>query len=140
VRWVSRKALLGWVLTVGALAVAAPAALSAVAGRYAGKTTQGQPVTFKLSGGAVHRLTIKINDRCPDGHTLIVTEHYPAMPVTHRKFGGSFVPKNGHPGENSRLTGTIGKHRVFGRLVDVGFSKRERAFCHGQTGWSAKHA
>jgi hypothetical protein len=126
-------------LVASALAAAAPAALSAVAGRYAGKTTQGQPVTFKLSGGAVHRLTIKVNDLCPDGHTLVVTEHYPAMPVKNGKFGGLFVPRGGHPGENSRLTGTVGKHRVFGRLVDVGFSNREGALCHGQTGWSAKH-
>jgi hypothetical protein len=127
-------------LVAGALAVAAPAALSAVAGRYAGKTAQGKSIAFKLSGGAVRKLTIVIDDLCPDGHTLIVTEHYPAMPVRNGKFGGLFVPKGGHAGEHSRLTGTVGKHRVFGKLVDVGYSHREGALCHGSTTWSAKHA
>jgi hypothetical protein len=131
--------MLGSVLAIGALAVVAPAALSAVAGHYAGKTAQGKSVTFRLGGGAVHNLTIVIDDLCPDGHTLIVTEHYPAMPVRKGHFGGLFHPSGGQPGENSRLTGTVGKHRVFGKLVDVGFSHREGALCHGHTGWSAKH-
>jgi hypothetical protein len=131
--------MLGLVLAIGALAAVAPVALSAVAGRYAGKTAQGRQVKFRLSGGAVHGFTIKINDLCPDGHILIVTEHYPAMAVKNGHFGGPFVPTGGHAGEHSRLSGTVGKHRIFGKLVDVGFSHREGALCHGSTGWSAKH-
>ncbi len=133
------KAVLGWVLAVGVLAVAAPAALSAVAGGYSGKTAQGENVTFRFSGGAVRKFTIVIRDKCPDGHILRITEHYPLMKVRRGRFGGTFVPTGGHRGEQQKLSGRVFRRRITGSLADTSYSHREGALCHGRTGYSARH-
>jgi hypothetical protein len=131
--------MLGSALAVAALAVAAPAALSAAAGRYTGKTNQGQAVTFRLGGGALNQFTIVVEDTCPDGHILRVTEHYPRLAIKKGRFGGSFVPAGGHAGEHSKLGGRVFKRQIIGNLTDTSFSRREGALCHGSTHFSARH-
>jgi hypothetical protein len=135
---VRTKAAVGLVLVVGLLGAGAPAALSAVAGGYRGKTSQGTNVTFKLARGAVRNLKIVIRDKCPDGHILRVSAHYPPMTVEHGRFGGSFVPVGGHAGERAKLTGKVGRRAITGTLNDTSYSNREGALCHGRTGFRAR--
>lgn len=122
-------------IAVGGAAVAS----AAVPGPYKGKTSQKQPVTFRLSSGQVKDFKAIINDRCPDGHTLKVTGHYPPMPVKRGKFGGQFVPIGGHPGEQATLRGAVGGRKVTGRVNDTSFSNREGVLCHGSATFAATH-
>jgi hypothetical protein len=131
----------GWCTAVAAvlLLTGAAVAVAAATGAYKGKTSQNQVVTFKLSSRAVSNFTVVINDRCPDGHTLQATGHYPSMPISRGKFGGRFVPVGGHRGEKATLSGTVGRSKVTGSIQDTSYSKRERRLCHGSTTFSAKH-
>jgi hypothetical protein len=115
------------------------AALAARAGGYAGKTSQRQPVGFRISNGAVRGFDITVHDKCPDGHTLSVQATYPTMKISHGKFGGAFSPIGGHSGEHASLHGKLGRRAVTGSLSDTSFSKREGALCHGSTTFTAHH-
>ena len=127
------------VCSILSLAVAA-GALGARTGGYKGTTSQRQHVSFRLSGGAVQSFTIVVLDKCPDGHTLILTSNYPRMPITGGSFGGDFAPRRGHPGEHATLSGKVGRKQVTGRLQDTSYSSREHRLCHGSARFSAKHA
>ena len=127
------------VLIVLSLCAAGPA-VAARAGGYAGKTSQNQNVSFKLSRGAVHNFKIVVHDRCPDGHTLIVHATYPAMRVRNAKFGGRFTPVGAHAGEHATLSGKFGRRGVTGSVNDTSFSLREKRLCHGTAGYSAHHS
>jgi hypothetical protein len=127
------------VLSLAISVCAAGVALAASGGSYSGKTSQRQSVRFGISGGAVHHFKIIVNDKCPDGHTLQVQGNYPTMKVSNRKFGGSFRPIGGHPGEHASLHGKLGRRAVTGSLSDTSFSKREGALCHGSATFTAHH-
>jgi hypothetical protein len=119
--------------------VAAGVAVGAAAGSYSGKTSQNESVSFRLGSGSVSNFKIAIKDKCPDGHTLRVTGHYPSMTVRGGKFGGKFVPVGGHSGEKATLSGKVGGTKVTGTLTDTSFSSREGRLCHGSAKFSAKH-
>lgn len=130
----------GSVAGVAVLAVSGAAVASAaVAGSYSGRTTQKQRVSFSLSAKSrsVRSFKIVVLDKCPDGHTLVVTGNYPTMAVKNGKFGGSFVPSGGHPGEGATLSGKLGRRTVTGSVRDTSFSPREGALCHGSAGFTA---
>jgi hypothetical protein len=131
-----RWALCG-VLAVALLIGAAMAAASS--GRYRGRTSQQQVVSFTLSPTQVTGFHLTILERCPDGHTLRVHSKYPPMSVRNRKFGGAFVPRHAAPGERAQLRGRVRATRVTGTLKDTSRSKNERALCHGSLTFSARH-
>jgi hypothetical protein len=139
-RSVSRKAACSLVVSVALSLTVVAAALAARAGGYAGKTSQHQPVSFRISNGAVRGFNITVHDKCPDGHTLGVHATYPTMKITNGKFGGAFSPVGGHPGEHASLHGKLGRSAVTGTLSDTSFSRRERVLCHGSTTFTAHHA
>lgn len=113
------------VCSIVSLAVVA-VALAARPGRYKGETSQRQPVSLKLAGGSIQGFEIVVLDKCPDGHTLSVTEPYPPMPIVGGGFGGNFAPPSGHPGQHAKLSGKLGRELVTGSLQDTSYSKRER--------------
>ncbi|HEY2160703.1 MAG TPA: hypothetical protein VGH24_05305 [Solirubrobacteraceae bacterium] len=126
------------VCSVVSLAVAA-VALAARPGRYKGETSQRQPVSLKIAGGSIQGFEIVVLDKCPDGHTLSVTEPYPRMPIVKGRFGGDFAPPAGHPGQSAKLSGKLGRKLVTGSLQDTSYSPRERRLCHGSAKFTAKH-
>jgi len=147
----SRGVLIGGVSALS-LMVSAAVAGGVVGGGYKGHTAQkclaGQrgctrghePVTFRISGGAVRNFKFSVKDRCPDGHTLLVTASgYPPMHITNGKFGGTFRPAHGATGEGSVIKGTISGRRVTGSVKDTSLSHRENRLCHGRTTFTAKH-
>jgi hypothetical protein len=136
----SKGAGRGVIASIVVSLVVAGAAVAAGAGAYTGKTSQHQPVSFGISRGTVRNFRIKVNDKCPDGHTLVLTGRYPPMPIRNRKFGGSFVPSRGRPGERSVLSATLGRRAVTGSISDRSISPREGRLCHGSAQFSAKHA
>ena len=133
-RWGTCGAMSG-VLALGAAAMA----VAAPQGAYRGTTSQKQKVSFRFRAGAIRNMTLVIQDRCPDGHILAVTEHYPAMGVSRGRFGGSFVPIGGHPGERAVVSGLVARKTISGRITDTSFSHREGALCHGRAGFTARH-
>ncbi len=127
------------VIVLVSLTSLAGAALAAT-GRYSGKTSQRQTVSFRISSGAVHNFRLVVLDKCPDGHVLGVTATYPTMRIASRKFGGTFAPVRGHAGERAVLSGTVGRRSVTGKVHDTSYSPRERALCHGSATFTARHA
>lgn len=148
----SRAVLIGTITTVSLMVLAA-VAQSAVSGSYKGHTAQKclpktvepgcnghQPVSFRVSGGAVRSFKFKIRDRCPDGHTLLVTASgYPPMQITNGKFGGSFRPVGGAPGEGSVIHGKVVGRHASGSIKDTSLSHHEHRLCHGLTTFTASH-
>lgn len=132
----SRGILIG-ALAMTSLLLLAPVAESALSESYSGKTSQKQAVSFTISLGAVRHFRITVLDRCPDGHTLSVTGNYPPMRITKGKFGGSFVPTGGHPGEHAALSGKIAGREATGRINDTSYSSREGRLCHGSATFTA---
>lgn len=121
------------------LLLTSTSATGAAAGTaYAGKTSQRQPVSLRIFGGAVHNFKIVVLDKCPDGHTLKVTAGYPTMRIKNGKFGGRFVPIRGHSGEKATLRGRLAGTKVTGKLADTSFSSREGSLCHGTARFAAK--
>jgi hypothetical protein len=139
-RSVSSRMARAAVLSLAICVCAAGVALAASSGSYSGKTSQRKSVRFSISSHAIQSFKITVNDKCPDGHTLIVQGHYPKMKIRNRKFGGSFTPVGGHPGEHSSLHGKVGRRAVTGSLSDTSFSNREGALCHGSAKFTAHHA
>lgn len=114
------------------------AALAALNGDYRGKTSQNQPVSFKILSGHVRNFRIVVNEACPDGHILSATETFPTMKITGGRFGGSFIPVAAHPGEHASLHGTLEGRGVTGTIRDTGFSHREQKLCEGSATWRAQ--
>ena len=139
-RSASRRAAFSLVVLMALSMTVVGAALAARAGSYVGKTSQQQPVSFRISNGAVRGFDITVHDKCPDGHTLSVHATYPTMKITNGKFGGAFSPVGGHPGEHASLRGKLGRSAVTGSLSDTSFSRREGTLCHGSTTFTAHHA
>jgi hypothetical protein len=139
-RRVSRGTACTGIVLIALSLLAAGAALAARAGGYAGKTSQGQNVSFSLSRGSVDKFKIVVHDKCPDGHTLIVHASYPAMKVRSGQFGGMFTPVGGHRGEQAKLSGKFGRRGVTGSVRDTSFSPREKRLCHGNASFSAHHS
>jgi len=125
-------------ITAILLLTLASGTLAAAGVAYSGKTSQKQPVSFRIFASAVHRFKIIVLDKCPDGHTLRVTAGYPAMRVKNGRFGGRFVPIGGHSGEKATLHGTVSGKKASGGLSDTSFSSREGALCHGTARFTAK--
>ena len=118
------------------------AALSAQGRLYRGRTSQGEPIHFRISGAGVTRLRFTIEDRCPDGHTLFEDESgFGAgnLPIVGSRFGNDFAPKGARPGEHTRIAGVVSGATVTGSIASVRFSTRERRLCRGSATFSLRH-
>jgi hypothetical protein len=124
------------------LLLLAATAFSAPDGHYKGKTSQREPISLMLSSAGVTGLRFKIDERCPDGHTLIDDESgFGVLRATNGKFGGNFVPA-AHPrsGEHTTVSGTVGANRVSGSISSATRSNRRgRPLCRGSMTFSLRH-
>jgi hypothetical protein len=117
-----------------------PVSAASASTNYSGKTSQGQPVSFTVSHGAVANFKIIVNDRCPDGHTLSVTNTYFDMRITNGAYGGHFAPTPRVAGEQNTISGHIRGNTVSGTITDTSFSHREGRLCIGKATWSLSFA
>jgi hypothetical protein len=134
------------------------AAVAYAAGNnYSGKTSQGnkckspgqKPCTISFNLGkitvngqklnVIKNFRVRVADKCPDGHLLIVGSTYPDMLIKNGKFGGSFFPNNPFAGEKSTISGKIkNSGKVTGTIKDTSHSLRENRLCNGKATWSLK--
>jgi hypothetical protein len=145
----SRIGLTAGITTI-ALMLLASVAQSATGGSYAGHSTQRclsgesgcnghESVSFRVSGANVVGLTYKIQDRCPDGHLLIVlAHHFPKIAIANSRFGGTFRPVPYHAGEQSIVRAKLSGKGASGTIKDSSFSVREKRLCHGSTAFTAR--
>ena len=101
---------------------------------YRGKTSQRQPISFKVFQGGVTGLDLYIRDRCPDGHLLRVHAHgFPRIAVRGNRFGGTFGPRR----EPTVLVGTFSGTKVTGSIKDSSVSPRTGKLCKGLATFTA---
>jgi hypothetical protein len=100
---------------------------------YTGTTSQGEALTFKVSGGKVVGLKYRFNDRCPDGHILTEDISFQPITITKGKFSHTFGPK----GQPTFVSGKISGKHASGSMRDRSMSPREHALCHGSATFKA---
>jgi hypothetical protein len=100
---------------------------------YTGTTSQGQTLTFKISGGKVVGLKYHINDTCPDGHILTEEITFQPIAITRGRFSHTFGPT----GQPTSVSGKISGKHASGSMRDRSMSVREHALCHGSATFSA---
>jgi hypothetical protein len=100
---------------------------------YRGTTSQGETVTFKVSGGKLVGLKYHMNDRCPDGHILTENITFQPITLTNGKFSHTFGPK----GQPTSVSGKVSGKHASGSMRDRSISPREHALCHGSATFSA---
>ena len=114
--------------------VVAAVAYSATNGKYQGKTSQEESLTFKVAGGAVNGLEYRIRDKCTDGHILRVLNHgFPPIKISHNQFGGTFGPA----GEPAVIHGTFSGKKVTGSIKDSSVYIQTGELCKGSTTFTA---
>jgi hypothetical protein len=111
----------------------AAAADSASGVSYKGTTSQGQALTFKVSGGKVVGFKYHIHDTCPDGHILIEEITFQPITITGGRFSHTFGPS----GQPTSVSGKISGKHASGSVRDRSKSAREHALCHGSATFSA---
>jgi hypothetical protein len=120
--------------------VGAAGAYGAATGvRYAGRTSQGRPISFQRTGAAITHLQFHIVDRCPGGKQLFVHDSgFPALQVKNSKFGGTFVAR-----APEKATAIV-SGRVQGQTVSGTLSDRTRnsagKFCTGRATFKLTHS
>jgi hypothetical protein len=128
-------------VVVFVLALAAVSVAAGTTKTFSGKTSQGKPISFKVSNGGIANksLDFKIDDKCPDGHTLTVHANgFPAVPVSRSgAFGGTFYGANDRT-QPTVLKGTIKGNKATGSIKDTSKSKRTGKLCHGSATFSIK--
>lgn len=111
----------------------AAAADSASGVSYTGTTSQGQALTFKVSGGKVVGLKYHIHDRCPDGHILVEGIAFLPITITRGRFSHTFGPT----GQPTSVSGKISGRHASGSIHDRSMSPREHALCRGSATFTA---
>jgi len=138
------------VLATMFLLLFATAAFSATIGSYKGKTSQNRKVSLTISAGGttscqaaqcITGMRFKINEKCPDGHTLVDDERGFHMPIQGNRFSGSFRPAfSPHAGEKTLINGQVSGRKVTGSISSTSFSNREGRLCHGNATFTARFA
>jgi hypothetical protein len=121
------------------LLLGAAAAFSATSLKYKGKTSQGLPIKFRISGKLVKGLDFRIKDTCPSkGKPLFVRDFgfSPPMQIAKSKFGGTF---HGPHGDRAVITGKISGKTVRGTLSDHTKSNKTHKFCNGTATYKVTH-
>lgn len=107
---------------------------------YSGRTAQHQNIKFSVSSQQVVGVTLKIEDTCPDGHTLIVTigsSFFPPIAVSHSGDFAATVHPPGAPDQPTSIHGHISGAKVTGSVSDTSMSPSEMALCNGHTTFTA---
>jgi hypothetical protein len=84
-------------------------------------------------------MRFKVNEKCPDGHTLVDDERGFHMAIQSNAFSGTFVPAmSPHAGEKTVISGKLSGRKVTGSISSTSFSNRERRLCHGNATFTAR--
>ena len=132
----SRPGATALVVTSCLLIASVAYAAGSAAGSYSGKTSQRRAISFQISSGAVRRLRYRIDDRCPRSRRLIVRAWgFPALKITHRHFGGTFVAK-APASAKAIISGTVSGTKVTGTLSDRTVNRSTHRLCTGKATFS----
>ncbi len=128
VRRSSSWALAGGLVTTCLLAFATAA--HSASGSYHGKTSQGESVSFELSGGYLRRLDFRIDDTCPNGHVWRIHDfNFPPIEVARGRFDQTFRSTDGRA--TAEVKGRALRRKVTGTLTDRSYIRREHRYCRG---------
>jgi hypothetical protein len=105
-------------------------AVASAAARYAGRTSQGAPISFTVSGAHVRNLRFTIYIKCPSRHIWrISASNFPAIAITHGAFDQRFVARDQRG--SATVKGQLSGSRVRGTLFDRTYEPKEHHFCAG---------
>lgn len=118
-------------VSVAVVVVDAQAA-GARGGRYAGRTSQGTPISFRVSGDQLTALRFAVKVVCPSRRVWIVTASVPEpVKVANSRFNQRLrSSKPGAPG-TAVIKGQIRSGKVTGRLAMKRYIRREHHYCTG---------
>ena len=124
----SARALAGG-LAVLLLLVAASAAYAAVTGTFSGKTSQKQPISFRVAHGYVTNLRFTIRERCPNGDIWKAQDHgFPKIKINKlHKFDERF--SNKVLNARAEIKGTVFRRKVTGSIFEGRVIAKEHKFC-----------
>jgi hypothetical protein len=131
------RALIGALLLV-LLLTSGGVALAVVTGKLSGRTSQKQPISFRLAHGDITRLEFHINDRCPSGNIWNADDHgFGRLRINKfHKFGNRFSDTSSARPATAEIKGTVFRHKVVGSLFDRRFIPKEHHYCSGRATFS----
>lgn len=122
------------------LVLASPAAalLAVVAVAYGathhgfrGRTSQHEPISFRISRGHLRALDYRIVDHCPRSPSLVNHDYgFTPLRISHGKFAGTFL----NPAHHGKATirGTAKHGTVSGSLTDRTRNSKTHRICSGK--------
>lgn len=116
------------------LVPAAPAVAGFKTGKYAGTTTQGHSINFKVTDLMVKRLTFTIDVACDDGTNVPLETTKPAKaPISDRgRFSALFTGDI-----TAEVTGKVKRRHAAGKIETSGVLRETGAMCSGTSDWTA---
>jgi len=125
-------ALFGALVTC--LLLFAGVAYSASSAVYAGRTSQGNQISFSIASSYLRRLNFMINVRCPNGLVYRIHDYaFPAIPLIHSKVNESFTSSS--PRATATVKAAVLHKSVTGALSDTTYVKGRS--CRGSATFSA---
>jgi hypothetical protein len=116
------------------LVIAASAVAGFKTGKYAGTTTQGHSINFKLTDLLVKRLTFTIDVACDDGTNVPLETTEPAKaPISDRgRFNALFTGDI-----TAEVKGNVNRGHAAGKIETSGVLPETGATCSGTSQWTA---
>jgi hypothetical protein len=116
------------------LVIAAPAVAGFKTGKYAGITTQGHSINFKVTDLLVKKLTFTIDVACDDGTNVPLETTKPAKsPISDRgRFSALFTGDI-----TAEVTGKVKRKHAAGKIETSGVLPNTGAMCSGTSDWTA---
>jgi hypothetical protein len=127
-------AVLASAVLVLSLVIAGPAVAGFKTGKYAGTTTQGHSINFKLTDLVVKRLTFTIDVACDDGTNVPLETTEPAKaPISDRgRFNALFTGDI-----TAEVKGNVNRGHAAGKIKTSGVLPETGAMCSGTSQWTA---
>lgn len=116
------------------LVISAPAEAGFKNGKYAGTTTQGHSIDFKVTNLAVKRLTFTIDVACDDGTIVPLETTEPAKaPISDQgRFNALFTGDI-----TAEVKGKVTRRHAAGKIESSGVLTETGAMCSGTSDWTA---
>jgi hypothetical protein len=116
------------------LVIPAPAVAGFKTGKYAGITTQGHSINFKVTDLLVKKLTFTIDVECDDGTNVPLETTKPAKsPISDRgRFSALFTGDI-----TAEVTGKVKRRHAAGKIETSGVLPNTGAMCSGTSDWTA---
>jgi hypothetical protein len=115
------------------LVPSSPAVAGFETGKYAGTTTQGHSIKFKVTGLLVKRLTFTIDVACDDGTNVPLETTEPAKaPISDRgRFNALFTGDI-----TAEVKGKVKGRHAAGKIESSGVLSDTGAMCSGTSDWT----